>query len=319
MKKIKKVLGTTALCTALLGVGTGCSLNFDPTTSSEKDDQVVVCTQTDLDTLNQRLTEKQAELNSVNALLNEAQNNISAKQSDIDELKAERDRLLSQIEDLENEISSLAISWSVTDNSGDYIYGSYGLPYTDGIVFYNNDSVNGGSYYATYNTLSNYPILENGIVKFFKTYVYFPNVYPGVDKSFLTSYVRRYEVKTLASGTYNTSVTKSSFLEFDKNNFSLVAENYLPNYDMNEYSVSISINSIDELMRFEDSGGTASWGIYKNYNELNSSFNLDDVLDTSMFAEGQYFLSVSVLVTYTSDTNEFESSERIFIPFSIIE
>ena len=106
MKKIKKILGTTALCTALLGVGTGCSLNFDPTTSSDKDDPVVVCTQTDLDTLNQRLTEKQAELNSVNALLEEAENNVSAKESDIEELKTERDNLLTQINQLQATIEA---------------------------------------------------------------------------------------------------------------------------------------------------------------------------------------------------------------------
>ena len=102
MKKIKKVLGTTALCTALLGVGTGCSLNFDPTTgSSSSEDQVVVCTQTDLDTLNQRLTEKQAELDAVNSLLTEAENNVNAKMHDIEELTAERDELLAEIDRLE--------------------------------------------------------------------------------------------------------------------------------------------------------------------------------------------------------------------------
>lgn len=281
MKKIKKILGTTALCTALLGVGTGCSLNFDPTTSSDKDDPVVVCTQTDLDALNQRLNEKQTELDAVNALLTEAENNVNAKMNDIEELKAERDILLSQIQSLENQLNSSQGEYVwVNSNSSNEFY------MDEAKAWWSNVTLNGfNSYYhgpassnGKYTTKVLIPYEEQNKDSLNSYIVYYREIFPYVHNYSRTitksnSTVLIDDIEPLYIGnlngfdSYNMSLNSSFNFFIANNDTGEVIEKYIP---INDNSIDLS-SIFTEVENLGTTNVTISAEAYTFYDYTTSS------------------------------------------------
>jgi len=317
VKKIKKILGTTALCTALLGVSTGCSLNFDPTTSSDKDDPVVVCTQTDLDTLNQRLTEKQAELDSVNALLEEAENNVSGKEKDIEDLKAERDSLISQISELEslknyymdeyNKVNDELQSYKSEDTNvwiNKDLDGLY--DYKKEVQILDDIILNGttGNYVFTVSESENEYFV-------YATATVYPEEFGSALKS--SSYVKKYyknefDVQASFENEPGDNIITSDSLDFwfqiDHDSSDEVIINNI------QIETIRSENGVfDENSNFID----VSVDLYKN---INDGINLDDYLTY----DGDYVLSISgdITIKYWDDAgNEHLSNRYIYTTASL--